>query len=65
MESNDIYIYFSIFPFLDELVKEKSQWETEVATLKKQLEQQSTLCKYIDKTSDEGKWVNLCNRIIC
>lgn len=55
MESNDIYIYFSIFPFLDELVKEKSQWETEVATLKKQLEQQSTLCKYIDKTSDEGK----------
>ncbi|CAM4698150.1 hypothetical protein PO909_009043 [Leuciscus waleckii] len=45
----------------DEFVKEKPHWETEVATLKKQLEQESTLCKYIDKTSEEGR--KLCNII--
>ncbi|XP_067305255.1 myosin-7 [Pseudorasbora parva] len=45
----------------DELVKAKNHWEADVAFLKKQLEQESTLCKYIDKASEEGK--KLCNII--
>ncbi|KAK2903340.1 hypothetical protein Q8A67_008053 [Cirrhinus molitorella] len=42
-----------------EFVKEKTQWASELASLKRQLEQQSTLCKYIDKNSEEGR--KLCN----
>lgn len=38
-----------------EFVKEKSHWGIEVESLKKQMEQLSTLCKYIDKTSEEGR----------
>ncbi|XP_056090842.1 uncharacterized protein zgc:174935 [Rhinichthys klamathensis goyatoka] len=45
----------------DEFVKDKSHWVTEDASLKKQLEQESALCKYIDKTSEEGR--KLCNII--
>lgn len=43
------------FLFTGEFVKEKSHWGTEVESLRKQMEQLSTLCKYIDKTSEEGK----------
>ncbi|RXN33371.1 pollen-specific leucine-rich repeat extensin 1 [Labeo rohita] len=42
-----------------EFVKEKSQWATEFESLKRQLELQSTLCKYIDKNSEEGR--KLCH----
>ncbi|XP_059364667.1 uncharacterized protein LOC132103579 [Carassius carassius] len=42
-----------------EFVKEKSHWATEVDSLQNQLVQLSTLCKYIDKTSEEGR--KLCN----
>lgn len=38
-----------------EFAKEKSHWGVEVESLKNKMEQLSTLCKYIDKTSEEGK----------
>ncbi|XP_073704008.1 uncharacterized protein [Garra rufa] len=42
-----------------EFVKEKTQWASEFESLKRQFERESTLCKYIDKNSEEGR--KLCN----
>ncbi|XP_051574895.1 translation initiation factor IF-2-like [Myxocyprinus asiaticus] len=39
----------------NEIVKEKSQWIEEISSLKRQMQEYSSLCDYIDKTSEEGR----------